>query len=314
MGRLEKGKWITDDDYAKVLEEIQPNPSPQSIRHHIKNSPKSPFPPVADRYHLFTCYACPQAQVTLIARKLKGLEKVISTSFVSPFLGQDGWTFKQDFSGMNNETPEGLLLLREFYVMANARYSGRVTVPMLWDKKKKVVVNNECIDIIRMFNSEFNQLTGNSADFYPTQLQKQIDELRSFIYHNIICGVYKTGFASSQSAYEKNCQKLFKALETLDNTLQHQSYLLGSILTEADWLLFAILVRFEAVFYGLFKCSLKRLTEFPNLLDFGRKLYDYPGIKETTKIDHIKAHYFGSYTSLNPSGIIPLGNEQPFPQ
>ncbi|RUO21532.1 glutathione S-transferase family protein [Aliidiomarina haloalkalitolerans] len=271
---------------------------------------KSGFKAESGRYHLFVSYACPWAHRTLIFRKLKGLEEHISVSAVAPEMLSNGWEFRP-----GTELADPLFnkkFLHQIYTTAAADYSGRVTVPILWDKQQNTIVSNESADIIRMFNSAFNDLTGNPLDFYPEQLRSDIDAINEVVYDNVNNGVYKAGFATTQPAYEEAFDSLFKALDQLEQKLAGQRYLVGSALTEADWRLFTTLVRFDAVYVGHFKCNLKRIVDYPNLWNFVRELYQVPGVAETVRMDHIKTHYYVSHDMINPTGVVPKGPELDF--
>ncbi|MEY8463176.1 glutathione S-transferase family protein [Streptococcus merionis] len=267
---------------------------------------KAGFKAEIGRYHLYISLACPWASRTLMMRKLKGLEDYISLSVVHPLMLENGWTF---------ETGEGVIAddvnqsdyLYQVYTAAQPDYSGRVTVPVLWDKKTKTIVNNESAEIMRIFNTAFNELTGNTADYYPKDLQSEIDEMNDFVYDTINNGVYKAGFATKQSVYETEVRILFEALDQLEKRLENQHYLVGNQLSEADIRLFTTLVRFDAVYYGHFKCNLKRLVDYPNLWAYTKRIYNLPGISETVNFDHIKRHYYGSHKTINPTGIVPTG-------
>ncbi|MCL5255913.1 MAG: glutathione S-transferase family protein [Gammaproteobacteria bacterium] len=271
---------------------------------------KGGFKAESGRYHLYVSYACPWAHRTLIFRKLKGLEEHISVSAVAPEMLSNGWEFRP-----GTELADPLFnqrFLHQIYTKAAADYSGRVTVPILWDKQQNTIVSNESADIIRMLNSAFNEITGNSLDFYPEQLHSDIDAINDFVYDNVNNGVYKAGFATTQSAYEEAFDALFKALDALEQKLAGRRYLVGTHLTEADWRLFTTLVRFDAVYVGHFKCNQKRIVDYPNLWNFVRELYQVPGVAETVRMDHIKTHYYVSHDMINPTGVVPKGPELDF--
>lgn len=260
----------------------------------------------SDRYHLYVSLACPWAHRTLIFRKLKKLESLISVSVVSPDMGEEGWKF-EGFAGATEDHLHGYEYMYEVYQQTQADYSGIVTVPVLYDKQQQTIVNNESSEIIRMFNSAFNDLTGDQTDYYPAALRKEIDKINEFVYHGINNGVYRTGFATTQAAYERAFDNLFNALDEMEERLSGQRYLVGSRLTEADWRLFVTLVRFDPVYVGHFKCNRQRIMDYPNLSNFMRELYQHPGIAETVNIAHIKRHYYWSHPSINPTRIIPRG-------
>ncbi|WP_378949274.1 glutathione S-transferase family protein [Mesorhizobium sp. ANAO-SY3R2] len=263
------------------------------------------------RYHLYVSLACPWAHRTLIFRALKKLEDIISVSVVHHYMGENGWTFRTD-DGATGDTLYGLDYLHQIYTKADPTYSGRVTVPVLWDKKEKTIVSNESSEIIRMLNSAFDEWGDASLDFYPEALRAEIDATNALVYPSINNGVYRAGFATTQAAYEEAFGELFAALDTLEDRLSRQRYLVGDQLTEADWRLFTTLVRFEPVYVGHFKCNLRRIADYPNLSNYLRELYQVPGVAETVNLLHIKAHYYGSHPTINPTGIVPLGPEVDF--
>lgn len=263
------------------------------------------------RYHLYVSLACPWAHRTLIFRALKKLENVISVSVVDYLMAEEGWTFNGS-TGSTGDELYGSKRLYEIYTRADPQYSGRVTVPVLWDKQRETIVSNESAEIIRMLNTAFNDFGDASLDFYPPSLRSQIDELNDYVYPNINNGVYRAGFATTQEAYEEAFVQLFDALDTLEDKLSKQRYLAGSELSEADWRLFTTLVRFDAVYVGHFKCNLRRIADYPNLWNYTRELYQIPGIEETVNFEHIKGHYYRSHKSINPTGVIPKGPEIDF--
>jgi glutathionyl-hydroquinone reductase len=264
------------------------------------------------RYHLYVSFACPWAHRTLIFRKLKGLEPLIGLSAVNTYMGKEGWTFDPG-PGVIPDGVNGVKRLYELYTIADQHYSGRATVPVLWDKERRTIVSNESADIIRMFNSAFDDVGGNrELDFYPEPLRAEIDELNAFIYPNINNGVYRAGFATSQEAYEEAFGDVFAALDALDARLATRRYLTGPRVTEADWRFFTTLLRFDSVYYVHFKCNKKRIVDYPNLWGYVRDLYQTRGVAETVHIDYIKMHYYGSHANINPTGIIPLGPELDF--
>ncbi|MFU2182585.1 glutathione S-transferase family protein [Streptococcus pluranimalium] len=271
-------------------------------------SGKEGFKAESGRYHLYISLACPWASRTLMMRKLKDLEDHISLSVVNPYMLENGWTF-EEYDGVIPDPLFESQYLYQLYLQADPNYSGRVTVPVLWDKKTQTIVSNESADIIRMFNTAFNDITGNTDDYYPESLQKAIDDINAIVYDNVNNGVYKTGFATEQSVYEKELNSLFAELNRLEELLASQEWLVGNQMTEADIRLFTTLVRFDAVYYGHFKCNLKRLVDYPNLWNYTKRIYNLPGISETVNFDHIKTHYYGSHKTINPNGIIPLGPE-----
>ncbi len=271
-------------------------------------SGKEGFKAEAGRYHLYVSLACPWAHRTLIFRRLKRLEDLISVSVVDPLMLEKGWEFKVG-DGATGDPLFGAKALSDIYVKADPHYSGRVTVPVLWDKKTNTIVSNESAEIIRMFNSAFDALTGSTTDFYPEDIRSEIDDLNALIYDTVNNGVYKAGFATAQDAYSESVLKLFETLDSLEDRLGKGRYLLGDRLTEADWRLFTTLVRFDPVYVGHFKCNIRRIADYPNLSAYLRDLYQTPGIKETVNFRHIKDHYYRSHKTINPTGIVPVGPE-----
>ncbi|WP_122316097.1 glutathione S-transferase family protein [Pseudomonas cichorii] len=264
------------------------------------------FAAQAGRYHLYVSLACPWAHRTLILRKLKGLESLIDVSAVSWLMLENGWTFDTQ-TGSTGDSLDHLQFLHQRYTADDAVYTGRVTVPVLWDKQQQRIVSNESAEIIRMFNSAFNELTGNHLDLYPDALQARIDQLNEQIYPTVNNGVYRAGFATSQGAYEEAFDALFSQLDVLEKLLGEKRYLAGEYLTEADIRLFTTIVRFDAVYYSHFKCNLRRIADYPNLSNWLRELYQWPGIAETVNLEHIKGHYYASHRTINPTGVIPKG-------
>ncbi|MBZ9979065.1 glutathione S-transferase family protein [Mesorhizobium sp. BR-1-1-10] len=258
------------------------------------------------RYHLYISLACPWAHRTLIFRTLKRLEGIISVSVVHHFMGADGWTFLAE-DGATGDTLYGLDFLHQIYTKADPAYSGRVTVPVLWDKKEQTIVSNESSEIIRMLNSAFDEWGDASFDFYPEALRGEIDAINGLVYPAVNNGVYRAGFATTQAAYEEAFGALFSALDTLEHRLSRQRYLVGDRITEADWRLFTTLVRFDPVYVGHFKCNLRRIADYSNLSNYLRDLYSVPGVAGTVNLRHIKAHYYGSHETINPTRIMPVG-------
>lgn len=288
--------WITNDGSAGI-------------------SGNGGFKAEADRYHLYVSLACPWAHRTLIFRQLKGLEDLITVSVVHPDMHKKGWSFTHNeesaaLYGTTGDDLYGDSFISEKYLAQNPDYGGVNSVPILWDKKKKVIVNNESSEIIRMFNSAFNVITGNTLNFYPEHLRAIIDAENEFVYHNINNGVYKTGFATTQAAYDKNVTQLFIALEQLEQKLSKQRYLTGNEITEADWRLWVTLVRFDSVYHTHFKCNLKLIEQLPNIYHFMLDLYQIPNIAKTVNEAHIKRHYYASHLSINPYGIVPMTHKQ----
>ncbi|KUJ83133.1 glutathione S-transferase family protein [Microbulbifer flavimaris] len=266
------------------------------------------FAAEADRYHLYVSLACPWAHRTLIFRKLKGLEDLISVSVVSPYMHEHGWTFNKE-EGSSGDALFQSDYLHQVYTRNKADYTGRVTVPLLWDKQRGCVVSNESSEIIRMFNSAFDGLTGNTDDYYPLDLRGDIDATNDIVYENVNNGVYRAGFATQKDAYEHAYERLFSTLEQLERRLAENRYLCGDRITEADWRLFTTLVRFDPVYHGHFKCNKQRLADYPNLWGYVRELYQWPGVAETVDFHHIKTHYYASHDTINPTGIVPKGPE-----
>lgn len=264
------------------------------------------FKAEANRYHLYVSLACPWAHRTMIFRKLKGLEGMISVSVVHPFMGEKGWTFAEG-AGVIADPIFHAKYLYEIYTAAKADYTGRVTVPILWDKKTNSIVSNESSEIIRMLNSAFDDVGATAVNFLPAKSVVEIDNMNAFVYDAVNNGVYKAGFATTQAAYEEAVIALFDALDTLEARLTGQRYLVGSTITEADWRLFTTLVRFDAVYVGHFKCNIQRIIDYPNLWGYLRDLYQVAGVKETINMQHIKAHYYTSHAAINPTGVIPVG-------
>ncbi len=265
------------------------------------------FKAEADRYHLYISHACPWANRTAIFRKLMGLEDIISISVVDHFMTDEGWTFEEAGGDETRDHLFGVSRLHNIYSKAKSDYTGRVSVPVLWDNKQQTIVSNESSEIIRMFNSAFNEITGNQLDYYPEELREEIDVVNQRIYDTLNNGVYKCGFATSQAAYEEAFDPLFETLDWLEDRLSGQAYLAGDQISEADWRLFSTLVRFDPVYVGHFKCNKKRIADYPNLSNYTRHLYQWPGVAETIDLHHIKSHYFGSHETINPSRVVPVG-------
>lgn len=312
MGRLVDGIWREEDHAARnergrfVREESQ-------FRNWITRDGRpgptgeGGFKAEPGRYHLYVSYACPWAHRTLIFRKLKKLEGMISVDVVHYHKGPQGWVFDASVPGATIDTVNGFARLYEVYTAAKPNYTGRVSVPVLWDKQRKTIVNNESSEIIRMFNEAFDEVGAAEGDYYPEALQKEIDPLNARIYDSVNNGVYRCGFAGSQEAYEEACRELFDTLDDLEVRLARHRYLVGNTLTEADWRLFTTLVRFDPVYYGHFKCNLRRIADYPCLSNYLRDLYQTGEVAETVWMDHIKRHYYGSHRHINPTGIVPLG-------
>lgn len=269
-------------------------------------SGKGGFVAASGRYHMYVSYACPWAHRALIFRKLKGLEDHISISAVHPDMLGDGWTFETDDHGATGDTLFGLPFARDIYVRADPQMSGRVTVPILWDKERGTIVSNESSEIIRMFNSAFDTITGNTDDYWPDELRDDIEAVNTRIYSTVNNGVYKSGFATTQSAYDAAVAPLFESLDWIEGILAKNRYLMGDRLTEADWRLWTTLVRFDPVYHLHFKCNLKRIVDYPNIWAFTRELYQIAGVAETVNMNHIVRHYHYSHETINPNRIIPI--------
>jgi putative glutathione S-transferase len=296
------GRFVRKDSHFRNWVTADGSPGP---------SGEGGFAAAPGRYHLYVSLACPWAHRTLIFRKLKKLEPIVSLSIVDPLMGDEGWVFS-NFPGAIPDEVNGKQRLYEIYLLAEPGYTGRVTVPVLWDKEKKTIVNNESSEIIRMFNSAFDQFTGACEDYYPRELRGEIDAINDLVYKQINNGVYRAGFATTQEAYEEAFRDLFAALDEVERRLSRQRYLAGSRLTEADWRLFTTLVRFDPVYVGHFKCNLRRIADYPNLSNYLRELYQTPGVADTVNMDHIKRHYYMSMTAINPTRIVPLGPQLNF--
>ena len=309
MGLLIDGQWH-DRWYASRDGKFERE---QAKRRHWVTPDGAPgpdgqggFKAEAGRYHLYVSLACPWAHRTLIYRKLKGLEPLIDVSVVSWLMAEHGWTFDKS-TGSSGDALDDLDYLHQRYSRDDPKYSGRVTVPVLWDCERQCIVNNESAEIIRIFNDAFDELTGSTLDFYPEALHGEIDALNARIYPAINNGVYRAGFATTQDAYEEAFDDLFRELDWLERRLDKQRYLTGEYLTEADWRLFTTIIRFDAVYHGHFKCNLRRIEDYPNLSNWLRELYQWPGIAETVDFTHIKNHYYASHRQINANGIVPQG-------
>jgi putative glutathione S-transferase len=310
MGFFLDGVWQEDVSRTKEGHFIRPT---TRFRNYVTadGSPgpsgEGGFAAERGRYHLYVSLACPWAHRTLIFRKLKALEDVISVSVTEPLYGKTGWEFGTAAPGATPDAANGKATLAEIYLLADSHYSGRVSVPALWDKKRRTIVNNESAEIIRMLNSAFDAFTDVRADYFPPALRAEIDRINDMVYPNLNNGVYRAGFATSQAAYEEAARGVFATLDRLEDILSRQRYLAGRQITEADWRLFTTLIRFDAVYYSHFKCNVRRIADYPNLSNYLRELYQIPGIAETVSIDHIKRHYYGSQPQVNPTRIVPIG-------
>ncbi len=305
MGKLVRGVWH-DEWYDTKSTQGAFVRGESSFRDRVTRDGSSGFKAEPGRYHLYVSLACPWACRTLILVKLKKLEDSVSISIVDPLMGEQGWVFS-DFPGSIPDTVNGSSYLHQVYTAAKPDYTGRVTVPVLFDKRTKRIVNNESAEIIRMLNAEFDQFADATVDFYPPALRAEIDALNASIYDTVNNGVYKAGFATAQAAYERAFDALFATLDELERRLARQRYLVGGRITEADWRLFTTLVRFDAVYVSHFKCNLHRLVDYTNLWGYTRDLYQVPGVAETVNLEHIKRHYFMSHPSINPTRIVPKG-------
>jgi putative glutathione S-transferase len=264
------------------------------------------FPAERGRYHLYISLACPWAHRTLIFRALKKLDDVISVSITEPLYGKTGWEFGTT-PGTTPDTANGKSTMAEVYLLADPRYTGRVSVPVLWDKTRRTIVNNESAEIIRMLNAAFDAFTDVKTDYYPRPLRAEIDRINDLVYPNVNNGVYRAGFATGQAAYEEAARGVFAVLDQLEQVLSGQRHLVRDQITEADWRLFTTLIRFDSVYYSHFKCNLRRITDYPNMWNYLRELYQVPEIAGTVSIDQIKTHYYGSQRQVNPTGIVPIG-------
>ncbi|HUC61674.1 MAG TPA: glutathione S-transferase family protein [Alphaproteobacteria bacterium] len=307
MGMLVDGVWQEQGRDGRIRDGRYQRAESQ-FRNSVTADGSSGFAAEPGRYHLYVSLACPWAHRTLILRTLKGLEDAISLSIVDAHMGKEGWVFSEA-PGAIPDRVNGASRLSEVYLKAKRDYTGRVSVPVLWDKKRATIVNNESSEIVRMFNSAFDALPGvkRELDFYPEPLRVGIDEINAFVYERVNNGVYRAGFATTQAAYEEAFDALFHALDTLEARLERQRYLVGARMTEADWRLFTTLIRFDAVYVGHFKCNLRRIADYPNLANYTRELYQVPGVASTVDFDHIKRHYYGSHLHINPTGIVPKG-------
>lgn len=311
MGLLVKGQWQNDwyDTQSNKGEFVRMD---ASFRKQVTtDGQRDGFKAEAGRYHLFVSLACPWAHRTIIVRKLKGLEDVIGLSIVKAKMLDKGWELSGDTSAIPNiskSSPVDVNYLYELYQQTDTEYTGRVTVPVLWDTLTNTIVNNESEEIIRMLNSEFNVFAKNSdLDLYPVAQREAIETINEEIYHNINNGVYKAGFATTQAAYEKAFKALFALLDKLETRLATQKYLVGENVTEADWRLFTTLIRFDSVYYGHFKTNLKRIEDYPNISNYLRALFQTEGVSETVNFEHIKTHYYYSHDTINPTRVVPLG-------
>ncbi len=307
MGLLINGVWHDRTGYNTESTGGRFVRESPGFRNWVSAEPDADFPAAAGRYHLYVALACPWAHRVLIMRKLKGLEDVIGVSVLDPYMGPNGWWFS-NAPGTDPDPLYGVLYLHELYQKADSSYTGRATTPTLWDRERETIVSNESADILRMLNQAFNAFAERpDLDYYPPALREAIDSINEPIYNHVNNGVYKTGFATTQTAYESEYDALFATLDWLDRLLADQRYLLGGQITEADWRLFVTLVRFDAVYFGHFKCNQNRIADYPNLSGYLRELYQIPGVSETVNFHQIKRHYYTSHPWINPNGIVPKG-------
>jgi glutathionyl-hydroquinone reductase len=313
MGVLVEGSWQGED--AAWTDDSGRMRRPSSKFRHWVTHDGEPgptgdggFKAEPGRYHLYVSRACPWAHRTTILRELKGLQEIVGLSVTHWLMADDGWTF-EDGPGVVPDEVNGARYLWQIYAASDATYSGRATVPVLWDTRTDQIVNNESADILRMFNSAFDAVGAEPGDFYPKDLRDEINALNTRIYDNLNNGVYKAGFATSQEAYDEAVGPVFETLDWLERTLAERRYLCGDTLTEADWRLFTTLLRFDPVYHGHFKCNLRRVVDYPALWNYTRRLYQHPGVRETVDFDHIKRHYYRSHTRINPTGVVPAGPE-----
>ena len=311
MGLLQNGKWVdqwydTKSNGGHFVRKAPQFRSWVSADGAAGPSGDSGFKAEPGRYHLYVSLACPWAHRTLIFRALKGLEQMISISVVHWYMAEDGWTFDVG-DGVVPDTVNAVTLMHEIYTKAMPDYSGRVTVPVLWDKQTKTIVSNESSEIIRMFNTAFDAVGAKVGDYYPPDLRSEIDSLNERIYTTVNNGVYRCGFATTQEAYEQAITPLFDTLDWLEDRLRAKRYLTGDQITEADWRLFTTLIRFDVVYVGHFKCNIRRIADYPNLSEYLRDLYQQPGIAKTVNLEHIKKHYYESHETINPSRVVPKG-------
>lgn len=317
MGKLVKGVWHDEEDDADSTDGSFVRDT-SKFRNWITAdgragpSGEKGFPAESGRYHLYVSFACPWAHRTLIFRQLKSLQDHIGVSVVHPDMLTDGWELRSDFAGATGDRLYGHDFLREIYTRADPDVSGRVTVPVLWDRERETIVSNESAEIIRMFNSAFDSLTGNDDDYWPEALRDEIEAVNRRVYETLNNGVYKAGFATSQAAYDKAVHPLFDTLDWLEILLGKNRYLTGDRITEADWRLFTTLIRFDLVYHTHFKCNRSRIVDFPNLWGYLRELYQWPGVRGTVNFDHIVRHYHYSHESVNPHRIVPINPDPDF--
>jgi putative glutathione S-transferase len=307
MGQLIDGVWVrgsvsTNDQKGSFKRA-------SSVFRNKISSNHPTYLPETNRYHIYVSYACPWAHRTLIFRKLKNLESHISVDYVHPDMLEMGWSFEKDFPGTSGDSLHNKRYVHEIYQLSDKDISTKATVPILWDKKTRTIVNNESSEIIRIMNDAFNDITKNKDDYYPEKFRDQIDSINDTIYENINNGVYRSGFSKTQNSYEEAVKNLFTSLDMVNDILEGRDYLVGDILTEADIRLVPTLIRFDCVYYFHFKCNLKKISEYKNISRYLRNLFEEDAIKSTTNFEHIKRHYFYSHENINPFRIIPIGPE-----
>ena len=312
MGLLRDGVWHTDwYDTESTGGRFERKPT--RFRNWVTPdaaagpSGEGGFKAESGRYHLYVSLACPWAHRTLILRSLKGLEDHVSVDVVHPVMGEDGWTFGSDFPGATGDSLKGRAFLREVYIDADPKVSGRVTVPVLWDKERATIVSNESAEIIRMFNVGFDNITKNRTDFWPEPLRAAIEPVNDRVYNGVNNGVYRAGFATTQESYAAAAEEVFETLDWLEERLAGSRFLMGEAATEADWRLATTLFRFDPVYHGHFKCNRRRIVDYPNMWGYARDLYQYPGVAETVNFEHITTHYYRSHPLVNPTRIVPIG-------
>ncbi|RLE21071.1 MAG: glutathione S-transferase family protein [Acidobacteria bacterium] len=305
MGLLVDGQW-QDRWYNTSSTGGQYVRMESFFRGRVAADGSTGFRPASGRYHLYVSYACPWAHRALIYRALKGLEEHVSVSVVNPLMMENGWTF-DDWPGVIPDPIGRVTYLHQIYTRAMPDYTGRVTVPVLWDRESETIVSNESAEIIRLFDREFDAVGVTGTHFCPPGLEAEIDTINEFIYTRINNGVYRAGFATTQEAYDEAVTGLFTALDEIEDRLTQSRYLLGNRITEADWRLFTTMVRFDSVYFGHFKCNVRRLVDYPNLWGWTRELYQMPGVATTVQFDHVKAHYYRSHSTINPTGVVPKG-------
>ena len=305
MGKMIDGQWRTETWIRDNEGHFEREPT--TFRDRVEDDPEAKFPVESGRYHLYVSYACPWAHRTLIVRSLMGLQEAITVSVVHPYMLEDGWSFDTDFDGATGDDVMGKDFMRQIYADADPEYTGRVTVPVLWDKGRETIVNNESREIIRMFSTTFRRLATEDIDLWPTGVRDRVDQVIDAIYQPVNNGVYRSGFATTQQAYEESVTELFQALEHWNDHLGEHRYLCGDLLTEADVCMFTTLLRFDPVYYGHFKCNLRHVYEFENLWNYTLELYQMDAITGTCHLDHIKAHYYYSHESINPTRVVPRG-------